>query len=440
MTAFSATSTRPWLGTAARLVLGIVWLVAGWAKVSDPRGFVQAVRPYDATPEWLSKAIGYGLPVFELAIGVLLVLGLITRAAAIASAALLTVFVIGIVQAAVRGIKLDCGCFGGGGGTTTSTHYIWDILRDVGLLVLAAFLIAWPITRISFDEYLGRNDYVAPPSAKRLRTEQGARKYNALVEARRKDARSRTRYLTGSLAVLIGLICVVGIGVQSSRAKIQGDQTATNATVANGVVIGKPAKATVDFFEDFQCPACNAFEQSGGTDVTAQINSGRIQARYHMMSFLNGSSNGTRYSSRAANAAICASDISVATFAKYHAILYGKDGKGGNIQPAERTSGLTDIQLIDLAKQAGITGDALTTFTTCVQTEQHRAFVDATQDAASKRGIIQTPTVIVNGKQLKTVTKQSVDAAIAAVAGPAPSPAASSSRSASPSASPKPSP
>jgi hypothetical protein len=106
---------RPWVGTVFRLVLGGVFLWAGWEKLADPRGFVQAVRAYDVTPEWLSKAIGYGLPVLEVCLAALLIVGVITRIAAAVSAALMLVFLIGIVQAAIRGLKLECGCFGGGG-------------------------------------------------------------------------------------------------------------------------------------------------------------------------------------------------------------------------------------------------------------------------------------------------------------------------------------
>jgi protein-disulfide isomerase len=332
---------------------------------------------------------------------------------------LLVVFAVGLLQAAARGIKLQCGCFGGGGISET-TNYTLDVLRDAGLIVLAVYLIVWPLTRFSVDEYLARNDYVPPPSAKRMRTAQGQRKYNAMVETRRKAARERTLYLSAALSVLIVLISIIGIGVQANRAKIQGDLTATNATVANGVVVGKPAKVTVDFFEDFQCPICNKFEQSAGSDVAAQIAAGRIQARYHTMAFLDEASNGNRYSSRAANAALCASDVSVAAFQKYHAILFGKDSKGQNNQPAEGTHGRTDAQLLQYAKQAGITGDNLTTFQSCTTGQLHKAMVVAITDNASKRGVTGTPTVFVNGKQLKTVDKAHLDAAIAAIAGPTP--------------------
>lgn len=420
---------RAWLGTVARLVLGGVLIWSGVSKLSDPRAFLLAVRAYDVTPEWLSKAMAYGLPVVEVCVGLLLVLGVITRATAIVAAVLLVVFLIGMVQAAARGLKLDCGCFGGSGGTTTGpTRYTLDILRDIGLLVLAAYLIVWPMTRFSVDEFLARNDYVPPPSAKRMRSEQGQRKYNALVESRRRDALIRTRYLTLALGLVVALIGVIGIGVQSGRAKIKGNVTATNASVQNGVVVGKAAPVAVDIFEDFQCPNCGTFEQSVSSDVAAKIKAGQIQVRYHTMAFLDSASNGNRYSSRAANAAICASDVNVDTFSKYHGVLYSKDSQGRPVQPAENSRGRTDTELIGYGRQAGISGSNLTTFQQCVQSEQHKALIEAITDNASKRGVVGTPTVIVNGKKLGTVDRATFDAEVAAALAKAPSsPAGSSS-------------
>lgn len=439
---------RPWVGTVFRLVLGGVFLWAGWAKLADPRGFVQAVRAYDATPEWLSKAIGYGLPVLEVCLAVLLIAGVITRIAAAVSAVLLLVFLIGIVQAAIRGLWLECGCFGGGGPTTQgSTTYTLDILRDVGLLLLAVYLIVWPMTRWSVDEYLARNDNVAMPSAKRMRSKEGARKYNALLEARKKAARERTAYLTAALGVLVVLVAVIGIGVQSNRAKIQGDTVIDHGNVQNGVTVGNSAKVTVDLFEDFQCPACLAFEQSVGPTLAADIAAGKVQARYHMLAFLDASSNGNNYSTRAANAAICASDIDVATFQKYHTILYGKDSTGQNNQPAEGSNGRTDIQLEDYGKQAGITGDNFSTFQKCVSTQEHKAYVQAVTDNASKRNVVQTPTVLINGKALQDTSLNGFNAAVKAAGGGAPatpspsaSPSKSPSKTATPTTSPTPTP
>ena len=432
-------SARPWLGTVTRLVLGVVWLWASWSKLHDPRGFVQVIRAYDATPEWLSKAIGYGLPVLELCLGVLLIVGVAVRISAIVSGLLFVVFLLGLVQVAARGIHLDCGCFGGGGTTTGGTSYPLDILRDVGLLILAGYLAVWSATRISIEEFLARNDHVAPPSAKRMRSEGGQRKYNAMLESRRKEARERSRYLNASLSIVVVLVSVIGIGVQGGRAKIAGDLTATNASAGNGVVYGKRAAATVDVYEDFQCPVCQAFEQSVGTTLEADVKANRAQVRYHTLSFLDANSNGNRYSSRAANAALCASDVTVGAFVKYHDILFK-----ATVQPKEGSGGRSDADLLTYATQAGLTKAQVGTFTTCVQTEQHKALVQGITEKASERGVNGTPTVIVNGKTLKKTDLASLTAAIAAAdakgppPSPSPTPTPSSSKSATTSKSPSP--
>jgi len=252
-----------------------------------------------------------------------------------------------------------------------------------------------------------------------MRTEHGQRKYNTMLEARRKEARERSRYLNSSLAVVVVLVALIGIGVQAGRAKIAGDIAATNASATTGVVYGKKAAATVDIFEDFQCPNCQSFEQSVATTLQGDVKANKAQVRYHTLSFLDGSSSGNRYSSRAANAGLCASDLSVDAFVKYHDILYKAD-----VQPKEGSNGRTDSNLITYAQQAGLKPADVTTFTTCVQTEKHKGLVQAITEDASRRGVNATPTVMVNGKTLKTTDLASLSAAIAAAdaKGPAPSP------------------
>ena len=409
---------RPWLGTVVRLFVGAVWIWAGVSKIGSPRTFTEAVRAYDATPEWLSKAIGYGLPVLELCIGILLVVGIAVRLAAIVSALLFLVFLIGIIQVGIRGIQLECGCFGGGGLTAGPTSYTLDILRDLGLLLLAVFLIVWSFTRLSLEEFIGRHDYVPPPSAKRMRSVQGRRKYEALVAARQSEARSRALYVNASLAGVVVLISVIGIGVQANRAKIQGNLFAVNATATQGVTYGKPAAAEVNVYEDFQCPHCLEFEQSVGPKMRADVQANKAQIHYHPMAFLDASSNGNRYSTRAANAALCASDISVDEFIKYHNYLFQP-----SIQPKEGTNGRTNAELISYAQHIGISGTQLTTFSQCVDSEKHAALVAAITDNASSAGVNGTPTIRVNGKSMQP-TLSAWNAAVAAALknGPKPHP------------------
>lgn len=150
-----ATVHRAWplLGLLARLLVGGVWLVAGWAKVSDPAASVRAVRAYQILPEAIVPAVGHGLPVLEMCIGLLLVVGLAQRLAAAVSALLFVAFIVGISAAWARGLEIECGCFGGGGpgDANAADKYPWEIARDVGLLVLS-LLLAWrPSTRWSVD-------------------------------------------------------------------------------------------------------------------------------------------------------------------------------------------------------------------------------------------------------------------------------------------------
>jgi len=420
---------RPWLGTVARLLLGAVWIWAASSKLGEPRTFVQAVRAYDVTPEWLSKAIGYGLPVLELCLGILLIIGIAVRIAAVFSGLLFVVFLIGLVQAAARGLQLECGCFGGGGTTEQGTSYTLDILRDIGLLIVAAFLVVWSLTKLSLEDYLARNDRVEVPSAKRMRSDQGRRKYNAMLEERRKAARERGLWVNGSLGVVVILVALIGIGVQSNRAKIQGSLTATNATVANGVVYGKKAAATVDVYEDFQCPNCLNFEKAVGKQLDADVQANKAQVRFHPIAILDSSSN-NNYSTRAANAALCASDISVDMFVKYHNFLYGTY-KGQQVQPPEGGGGRSNATLESYASDIGITGGNLTTFDSCVQTQKHKALVETMTERASQHGINATPTILVNGKALSTHDLPAWNAAIAAALkkGPAPSPSVTPSGS-----------
>ena len=112
-------SVLAWTGTVARLVVGVVWIVAGLLKLPDPAASVRAVRAYQLLPESTVTVIGYGLPILELCLGLLLVVGLGTRAVAVLSALLFVAYIVGISSAWARGLQIDCGCFGEGASPRT---------------------------------------------------------------------------------------------------------------------------------------------------------------------------------------------------------------------------------------------------------------------------------------------------------------------------------
>jgi uncharacterized membrane protein YphA (DoxX/SURF4 family) len=150
---------QPELSFAVRLGLAAVALTAAIPKLADLRGSQQSVAAYQLFPAWLNRLIGTGLPIIELSLALLLVVGLLTRYAAIVFGLMLVVFIAGIVSAWVRGLDISCGCFSVGGALPPGqdAEYGKEILRDAGFLALAVFAAIWPRAATSLDAVLGLN-------------------------------------------------------------------------------------------------------------------------------------------------------------------------------------------------------------------------------------------------------------------------------------------
>lgn len=142
-------------GLAARLVLGAVLIWAGLSKVTRLQDSVRAVMAYRLFSYDVGHLIGTLLPIIEIIVGILLVLALFTRAAAVVGGLLMVAFIIGIASVWARGLSIDCGCFGGGGTIDKAqTHYLREILRDTGLLICAAWLVWRPRSAYGLDQRL----------------------------------------------------------------------------------------------------------------------------------------------------------------------------------------------------------------------------------------------------------------------------------------------
>ena len=138
---------RDIVGTVARLGLAAVFLVSGVLKAIDPDATYVAVRAYDVLPKLGVALVAGVLPWLEIAIGLLLLVGIATRAVAVVSAVLLLAFMAGVTQAWARGLSIDCGCFGGGGAVDPEqTTYGLELLRDAGFLLMAGWLVVRPRT------------------------------------------------------------------------------------------------------------------------------------------------------------------------------------------------------------------------------------------------------------------------------------------------------
>lgn len=150
-----SSDTRSWIGTVLRLVLSAILFWSGLAKLlesNDARR--EAILAYRVFPPSWVDFLGWALPSLEVGLAALLLLGLFTRFAALATALLMLGFIVGISSVWIRGYSIDCGCFGGGGNVGEegkAWRYTSELLRDFLFMGMAVWLLAWPTTKLSLD-------------------------------------------------------------------------------------------------------------------------------------------------------------------------------------------------------------------------------------------------------------------------------------------------
>lgn len=138
------TTWMTWVSALARFGLAAVWIISGLTKISDPLATRQSVAAYELFSQDLVNIIGTALAPVEIALGVLLLLGIFLRPVAILSGIIFIGFIGGIASAWARGLTIDCGCFGAGGYNADVTWWTYtsEIIRDT-LFVLMAGIVAW---------------------------------------------------------------------------------------------------------------------------------------------------------------------------------------------------------------------------------------------------------------------------------------------------------
>lgn len=118
---------------AARILLGAVMIVAAYMKLRVSwLVFAGSISQYNLLPDTWLEPVAKTLPWFELALGVFLVAGILTRWAGLLNSLLLGLFFGVMVRSYAAGLKIDCGCFGPGEALGPKT-----LLRDGALLALS---------------------------------------------------------------------------------------------------------------------------------------------------------------------------------------------------------------------------------------------------------------------------------------------------------------
>ena len=97
---------------ALRVVLGWIFLAAGWSKIGQTMPTLASIYSYQIViPDGLAEFLAMTLPWFELLLAVLLFTGLFFPWTLLATAAVLAAFTALTAQAWWRELDIDCGCF-----------------------------------------------------------------------------------------------------------------------------------------------------------------------------------------------------------------------------------------------------------------------------------------------------------------------------------------
>jgi protein-disulfide isomerase len=220
------------------------------------------------------------------------------------------------------------------------------------------------------------------------------------AEAARREARRRTIWIS----IVVAVVLVIAVAVTVVVRQAQHTQATSGASspggvpahlMADGGILGvtgpTPAgktPVTVTMWEDFQCPACRAFEAGNHTQLESWAKQGVVRLVYQPVAFLDRAST-TNYSTRALIAAGAVVNTDPTAFQAFHDLLYTN-------QPPEGSAGLTDAQLTDLAVQAGAPRNAVAQ---ALSSQQYKGWTVQRTDTFSAK-YTSTPTVLVNGKEV----------------------------------------
>ncbi len=115
------------------IALGVTFGWAGVAKLIDPSAFLSAILTYEVFGYVLAVAASLFVPYLELCVGFSFVTGFLRGGARWLAGGMTVVFLMLLAQAALRGLDVDCGCFGSEA-KASETGFLWPISRDVLML------------------------------------------------------------------------------------------------------------------------------------------------------------------------------------------------------------------------------------------------------------------------------------------------------------------
>lgn len=229
----------------------------------------------------------------------------------------------------------------------------------------------------------------------------------------RREKRTRNVIIA---SVLAGVLVVVGIGyfiMKSAGPSVSSGITEFPAGLAvpsvsddaGGISFGPTGEAgttsgddavVVDVYLDYMCPICGVFEEINGPDLDELRANGDITLVVHPVSILDAQSQGSSFSTRAAQAFAYIAENAPDKALAFNEAMFAQ-------QPGEGTSGLSNDQIAEIATSVGVPEDVAAK----IADGTYNKFVDALTEIAfnnekllNENGNFGTPTILINGERI----------------------------------------
>lgn len=262
----------------------------------------------------------------------------------------------------------------------------------------------------------------AADGGKKARREHARELARVEREAEKRRKKRNKLFLQGGvIVVVLAIAAIVAVVISTSSAPTSGgpknmasdgilftgeSSAATPVTTAAIKKGGKPVATdltkhadalNIVTYIDYACPACQSFEQTNAAQIESLVAGGQATLEIHPIAILDRMSLGTKYSSRAANAAACVANYEPDKYLAITKALYAG-------QPAENTSGLDTKALKKIITDAGATSSDVSS---CISSNTFGDWVtaatarvtDGKLASSSVTTFSGTPTVLVNGQQ-----------------------------------------
>jgi len=202
-------------------------------------------------------------------------------------------------------------------------------------------------------------------------------------------------WVSVAVVAVVALVIALVVWMNNAASDPGTPPTGSGIDQSTGAVVVGSGDQTLDTYIDFMCPICKQFETTYGPEILDLVNDGTITLNIHPIAILDRYSQGTEFSTRAANAMYCVAEADPDAAVPFMQAMF----EGA---PAENSTGLTDDEILAIAKSAGVTG-----IDSCVTGQQYKSFVSAMTDktpVAPGASGIGTPTIAINGEVIANST------------------------------------